>query len=423
MRLAYVTSRFPFAYIGETFFVPEVRLLSRLCDEVHVIPARPKYRDSVFGDLGTIDVGTRPTSGRTLVDAVLEGIAHPSRAALALRRILSPRYAMAAKVRNLVLFPKALAVARYARKHKIDHIHALWLSTPATIAYIASIMTDISWSCTAHAHDIYCSDNLLGVKVRSARFVRVIGERHRTHLARETGIDPHDLQLLHLGVELAAVSSPFPETDRPLQIACVARLHPMKGLDQLLASLAMVRDRGVAFHCDIAGDGPLFNQLRATIAKLQLEAFVTLRGLVEHHTVLEELRGGRYDVMVLPSVELEDGLCEGIPVALMEAMAATIPCIATATGCTSDLIDAQSGLLVRERDPRALAAAIVRIAEDRAFARELGRAARERVEADFNVEKQTRALYDLMRENVKYAYDSPIAGRLDYAHSQAQRRA
>lgn len=402
-----MTSRFPFAYIGETFFAPEVRLLSRLCDEVHVIPARPKFRYSVFADLGTVDVGTRPASADTLIDAAIEIICHPARAVRAFWRIASPRYAMAAKLRNLALFPKALATARYVRKHDIDHIHALWLTTPATIAYVASMMTDVPWSCTAHAHDIYCSDNLLGVKVRSATFVRVIGERHRAHLARDTGVAVNELELLHLGVELPAVPAALPDGARPLQIACVARLHPMKGLDDLLASLATVRDRGMVFHCDIAGEGPLYKHLRAAIAGLHLEDFVTLRGLVEHHVVLEELRNGRYDVMVLSSVELEDGLHEGIPVALMEAMAAGIPCIATATGCISDLIDEHTGLLVRERDPEALADAIARFAGNRAFARELGRAARERVNANFNVEKQTRALFNLMFPDLPVGAQTP----------------
>ncbi len=398
MRLAYLTSRFPYAYIGETFFTPEVRLLARLCEELHVIPARPQFRQAVFSDLGTINVRIPPGGARTVLDALLEGACHPVLAARAFWRIASPRYAIAAKVRNLVLFPKALAAARYVRKQKIDHIHAHWMTTSSTIAYVASMMTGIPWSCTAHAHDIF-SDNLLGEKVRSARFVRVIAERNRRHLAANTQLDARELQLIHLGVEVPPSPLAARDTDRPLQIVCIARLDPIKGLDDLLASLAIVRDHGLAFHCDIAGNGPLLEHLRGSLTKLNLVALVTLRGLVEHHMILEELRAGRYDVLVLPSLELEGlGQHEGIPIALMEAMAATVPCIATATGCIPELIDSNTGLLVEQRNPDAIAGALVRIAGDRAFARELGNAARERIAADFNVEKTTRALYDLICE-------------------------
>jgi colanic acid/amylovoran biosynthesis glycosyltransferase len=299
-------------------------------------------------------------------------------------------------VRNLVLFPKALAVARYVRAHNVDHIHAHWLTTSSTIAYVASMMTGIRWSCTAHAHDIF-SDNLLAEKVRSAAFVRAIADRNRRHLARLATIDPSDVRLIHLGVELPAFPRSVEDGQGPLQIACIARLDPIKGLDDLLASLAILRDRGSPFHCDIAGNGPLFEHLRATVANLALEPFVTLRGLVEHHTLLEELRDGRYDVLVLPSLELEGvGQHEGIPIALMEAMAAAVPCIATATGCIPELIDEQTGILVNQRDPEALASAFARVAQDRAFARELGRAARRRIDADFNVETTSRSLYDLI---------------------------
>lgn len=396
MRLAYLTSRFPYAYIGETFFSPEVRQLARLCDELHVIAARPQFTRSVFEDLGSIDVRIPPASVRTFADACTEAARYPSRAALALWRIAAPRYALSAKLRNLSLFPKALATARYIREHDIDHIHAHWLTTSSTIAYIAATMTGIRWSCTAHAHDIF-ANNLVRQKVRSATFVRVIAERNRRHLAANAGVDPNTLKLVHLGVDVPPPPPAVPDAGRPLQITCIARLDPIKGLDDLLASLAILRERGVDFHCDIAGSGPLADHLADSVAKLGLERFVTLRGMVEHHTVLAELRAGRYDVLVLPSLELEGvGKHEGIPIALMEAMAAGVPCVATATGCIPELIDTTNGMLVAQRDSDALAGSLARIARDRGFALELGRLARERIDAEFNAVKTSRALYDLI---------------------------
>jgi colanic acid/amylovoran biosynthesis glycosyltransferase len=396
MKLAYITRGFPFAYIGEAFFAPEVRLLASLCEELHVIAARPEQSASVFGDLGATDVLIQPADPRTLASAFFEALRSPRRAAVALWRIVAPRYAIRAKIKNLVLFPKALAVARYVRKKQIEHIHAHWLTTPGTVAYVASTITGIPWSCTGHAHDIF-SDNLLEQKVRSAAFVRVIAERNGRHLAEFTGFDPGAMHLIHLGVDVPQLPCHDRPTQRPLQIVCAARLDPIKGHEYLLQALATLRDRGGPFHCDIVGNGPLQKRISSVIASLSLERLVTLRGLVEHDVLLEELRSGRYDVVVLTSLEHEGvGQHEGIPVALIEAMAAAIPCIATDTGCIPELIKGGSGILVDQRDSAGLADALERIAEQPGLRRELGRKARELVLAQFDSVNTTRDLYDLI---------------------------
>ena len=410
MRLAYLTSQFPFAYLGETFFGPELNVLTDLCERVHVIPARPELRTTAFGQLRTVDVRISPVEMGTLLSALTEAVCHPVRAVAAFGRLAFPRYGFDAKIKNIGLFPKALAVARYVRKERVEHIHANWLTTPGTIAYVASMMTGIPWSCTAHAHDIF-SDNLLKEKARSARFIRVIAERNRRHLARVTGVAADQLHLVHVGVDVPPQAAPLP-LDRPLQIVCAARLDPIKGHEDLLRALAILRDRGVAFHCDIAGNGPLEDHLASIVAQLKLQGFVNLRGLVEHRFLLDELRNGKYDVLALPSIELElvgKHSHEGIPVALIEAMAVGVPCVATDTGCIPELIDEHTGVLVNQRDPNALADALLRLARDRTLRRSLGEAARERINNEFNVKTTTRTLYELIRADMERNESSGLA--------------
>lgn len=395
MRLAYLTSRFPFAYIGETFLAPEARLLAGLCEQVHVIPARPQRRTSVFGMLGTIDVHMEPLSAQTALAAAAEALSHPILAAKAFRRVAFPRYAARAKIKNIFLFPKALAVSRYVREHRVEHIHAHWMTTSSTIAYVVSAMTGIPWSCTAHAHDIF-SDNLLEQKARSARFVRFIANRNFQHFLEVTGCPASRLGVVHLGVDIP--DSPAPATaNRPLQIICPARLDPIKGHEYLLRALRLLRERSLPFHCEIAGSGELYEHLKSRIREFHLEAHVDLRGLVEHRILLEGLQSGRYDVLVLPSLELEArGRHEGIPVAMIEAMAAGVPCIATATGCIPELVTENTGILVRQRNEHDLAQALGKIASDRAIARSIGLSARERIIEGFDAVKTANALYDLI---------------------------
>lgn len=396
MRLAYLTSRFPYADLGETFLRPEVRLLANLCEELHVIPARPALACSPFGDLGAIEPRIMPDAPRTLAGALAEAAAHPLRAAAALRLVLAPRYSTSAKIKNLLLFPKALAVARYMRKHRIDRIHANWLTTSSTVAYVAHVMTGIPWSCTAHAHDIF-SDNLTAQKSASAQFVRVISARNARSLNALLGAARPRTYVGHLGVDVPPHAAPVMERPaRAFAMVCPARLHPMKGHLDLLAALAILRDAGYAFTCDLAGDGEIRETVRERVAQLGLQSNVTLRGVVGHADLLAELRAGRYDAVVLASVEdpHERRFFEGIPVALIEAMAAGIPCVATRIGSIAELIDDRSGILVEQHDPNAFAAAIGRLADDPALRRTLGMRARERILTAFNAPKTARELYD-----------------------------
>jgi colanic acid/amylovoran biosynthesis glycosyltransferase len=395
MRIAYLTRQFPFANLGEAFLFPEVRLLGGMCEEMHVIPARPKLRDSAFGGLETIDVRIAAFGGTTILQALAEVAQHPLRVVRAFWSIVAPRYSISAKIKNLLVFPKALAVARYIRSHHIDHIHVHWLTTPATVAYVASALTRTSWSCTAHAHDIV-SDNLVRAKVESASFVRVIAQRNRLHLASIVARDAESLPLIHVGVDTSLEPAGVSSANRPLQIVCAARLDQIKGHEYLLQSLAALRDRGSAFHCDLIGDGPLYEKLSHDIEVLGLQSLVTLRGYVTHGSLLRELSSGRYDVFVLASLEIDEFQHEGIPVALMEAMDAAIPCIATDTGCITELIDERTGVLVPQRDAKALADAFCALARDRRRLKELGRCARARVQDEFDSAKTTQALYELI---------------------------
>lgn len=397
MRLAYITAAFPFAHLGETFLAPEMRALSSLCDELHVIPVRPHLRTSTVepASPGTRHLRIAAAGAQMAQAALIEALTHPRRMLRALFELAGPRYRTSAKIKNLVFFPAALAVARYIRTHGIEHIHAHWLTTPATVAHVASIMTDVPWSCTAHAHDIF-SGNLIAQKSASARFVRVIAQRNLRSLAELADRPAESLHLIHVGVDVPPAPS-VPSVERPLQILCPARLDPIKGHDDLLRGLAAARENGLTFHCDLVGTGPSEPHVRSLVAQLRLASDVTIRGLVPHAALLHELRRGRYDAVVLTSLEFDTaGRHEGIPVALVEAMAHGLPCIATQTGCIPELIDAGTGILVPQRDPGSIAQALIRLAADPATRRKLGASARARVTADFNVARTARELYGLI---------------------------
>lgn len=404
MRLAYITRAYPFADLGETFLAPEIRALSGMADELHVIPARPnrsKRLPDAYGNTAIVHMGLG--SAAVAYGALAECFAHPARTARAFFQLLLPRYRLSAKIKNLAVFPKALAVARYLRRNGIDHVHAHWLTTPATVAYVASMLTDIPWSCTAHAHDIF-SDNLLEQKVGAARFVRAIAQRNLEDLAHLAGRAADSLHLIHVGVDLPGPAARQVQ-ERPLQVLCAARLDPIKGHEYLIRALAVARERRLPFHCDIVGNGPAEAHVRSLVRDLGLDDCVTLRGMVPHSELLAQLGDGRYDVLVLPSVEFSaPGQHEGIPVALIEAMASGMACVASRTGCIPELVDDATGILAPQRDPDALARALLLLWRDRELRSSLGTAARARVVREYDIRATAAALYGLIRGS-----DGPFA--------------
>jgi glycosyltransferase involved in cell wall biosynthesis len=359
MRLAYLTTHFPFGH-DETFFEPEVRSLARAVERRSVMPVRPRLEQSAFP----------------------------------FAKIAGPHYRMAAKVKNVLLFPKALATAQVLRRIGVDHIHVQWITTSATVAMIAANLLDIPWSCTAHQHDIFF-DNLIPEKVKDAAFVRVISRRNAEFLIALAGKGSRlHTHVVHLGVDVPEHYVQRQESGA-IRLLCAARFASSKGHRYLIAALALLKERGIAFQCEFAGDGELAGALRAQIAAAGLEREIDLRGVVQHARIVEELNAGRFDLAVLASTE-RPGEHEGIPVALMEAMAAGVACVTTDTGSNSELIDATCGILVGQRDPKALADAIESLAVAPERRRLLGRNAHDRVTEAFETKRTTAELLLLL---------------------------
>ncbi len=171
-------------------------------------------------------------------------------------------------------------------------------------------------------------------------------------------------------------------------VGTVARLEPQKGLDVLVDAMTQVREHLPDVRCVIVGAGALREALAARIRDRGLEGTVRLVGTREDiPVVLASL-----DVFVLPS------RFEGLSLALLEAMAAGRPVVATAVSGTVEVVqDGETGILVPPEDAAALAQGIVRVLENREEARRLGAAARQRVLTHYTISavaRQYEALYE-----------------------------
>src|SRR5262249_34363244 len=238
--------------------------------------------------------------------------------------------------------------ARRLRELGADHVHAHWAAASATLALVAAELAEVRWSLTAHRWDIR-EANLLRAKAESACFVRAISEAGVRGLEQRVALDGWHPVLLRMGVELPARTAGVRE-GRELRLVTPASLLPVKGHRYLLEALAGLD--GVTL--DLAGAGPLREELEQRALGLP----ATFLGPVSHPELLAGLEQGRWDAVVLPSAPTPEGDREGVPVTLIEAMAAGVPVVSTRCGSIPELVTDGSGLLVPAADPQALRGAI-----------------------------------------------------------------
>jgi glycosyltransferase involved in cell wall biosynthesis len=251
------------------------------------------------------------------------------------------------------------------------------------MALIASRLLGISFSFTLHGSDLLVHADLLATKLRFCRFCATVSQFNREYILRNYAQFPSSKILLRrLGVDPPAVESLFPWQTSPL-IFSAGRLHPVKNYRFLIEACAALRDEGRDFRCLIAGEGPERKALERQIDALQLCDRVRLLGMVEHAQLTQYYR--RAAVTVLTSRS------EGIPVALMEAMAlGKIVLAPSITGVPELVQHGRTGFLYEPGSISDFLANLRWILDGDASLEKVRKAAREQIAANYDREDNVR---------------------------------
>jgi glycosyltransferase involved in cell wall biosynthesis len=181
----------------------------------------------------------------------------------------------------------------------------------------------------------------------------------------------------------------------PSKLISIARLEEKKGYPYLLDALARLREKGVPFSLDIYGEGNERASIERRVRELDLGGSVALKGSIAHDRIPDLLRAS--GIYVLPCIVLANKDRDGIPNTILEALACGVPVVSTnVSGIPEVVEDGRSGLLVPERDPDALAAALERMMTDAALRARCRSGGREVVESMFSVEAAGRRLARLL---------------------------
>ena len=386
--IAYVIGRYPEP--SETFVRREVACLRRMGIGVTVLslrkPAEPEegvvYRPPLLSAATAtafLWLITHPVSCLKALGIVLRLVAAPAEMLRALRNVFA-----------------AAGFARVMREHGIGRVHAHFANMPATVGLMLARMAGAEFSFTAHAGDIYVRPTLLPLKAASATAV-VACTRFNAELLRN--LLPPDLhgriKVVYHGIDLSYFTpADTPKVDPPL-ILSVGRLVEKKGFDVLADACGILKEAGVAFRCEIAGDGPLRAELDRRIISAGLADCVELTGRQSQAQLLDRYRAA--SVFALPCVIAADGDHDGLPNVLLEAAACGVPVTSTDVGGVPELIrDGETGLIVPQRDAQATAEAIRELLNDEPLRRRLSDGARREVEQRFGIEANVRRLADVL---------------------------
>ena len=410
-RIAYLLTAFP--TVSETFVEGEFRALARRGLPVDLYATR-NFREETASDEPGRDRGLTIHRSAYLLGGGIPAAAlfflarHPGRTLGTFARIVagnarSPRYLAHA----LALFPKSLVFARRMRALGTAHVHGTWAHYPATAAYIAARLLGISYSFSGHAGlDVFSNAAFLPQKIRQARFILACQGATRRRMDRLVPGSGGKIHVVYHGVDFSEIPAPgsVPRAEPP-EIVSVGRLTPEKGFLDLLQAAARLRERGIPFRLRIFGRGPQREELERERARLGLEGVVRLEGIAPHAEVLGAM--ARATLVTLASYRPPNDFQDGIANVLVEAMACGTPVVTTDYDGSRELLESgRFGVTVPERDPARLAEAIEALLRDPDRRRSLAQAARERVERDFDRDRNIESIARLFRETLG-APDAP----------------
>jgi colanic acid/amylovoran biosynthesis glycosyltransferase len=409
-RILYFVSMFP--RWSETFIVREIHSLLRLGVDVRIISLRHETDSFVQRDATQLldrVLYPRPwyralvSLCERLVSQPRIAVRHPARI---IARLWRDPMVMA---KSLVTWFRTVGLLAEIEAFSPDHVHAHWATYASTAAMVAADHLGAAFSFTVHAHDIFLHDQLIAEKLTTASFVATISKFNRDYLCcRYPEATTTRIEIIHCGVPRRD-ATPHTRAIPDNLIVSVGRLDEVKGFPVLLQACSRLKRQGVQLQCHIIGDGPQRDELRAEIERLELEDCVVMLGALPSQEIEHELAVA--DVFVLASHRSRQGNMDGIPVALMEAMASGVPVVSTAVSGIPELVeDGRTGLLVPASDPVALSDAIRRMLEDETLCRRCVDGAARKVRQEFDAETEAARLLDIIRSLPGGLHAQKIAG-------------
>lgn len=394
MKIAYLVNTYPRP--SHTFIRREIRALERQGFDIHRFAMRSDRRnlndpDDKAEDQRTEHVLEQGEAGLFL-GALACALRHPLRMAQAIGVAWRQGGRARLRLKHLIYVAEAAYIARRCKALGVQHLHAHFGTNSATVADLQRILGGPRWSFTTHGPEEFDAPVALslGEKAAAASFTVAVSSFGRSQLCRWAPVDiwPR-IKVVHCGIEPERF--PEPESAEPgKRLVAIGRFSEQKGFPILIEALAIAARKEPDLRLTLVGDGELRGEIEALIERYTLRRHVTLTGWLPEEQVRAELAAA--NALVLPS------FAEGLPMVVMEAMAAGRPVIATSIAGVPELVTPSVGWLVPAGDASALAEAMETFAKTPDDTRAaMGQAARARVMERHDVNQEAARLGELIR--------------------------
>ncbi len=295
---------------------------------------------------------------------------------------------------QLMYFLEAILLSQLVEEHQVEHLHNHLGDNSGTVTLLSAKFSNITYSISIHGPHIFF-DGLhwaLDAKTANSKFISCIGHFCKSQMMLYSNKEDWDkFKIIRCGINPEQFSFREP-SDQVKKLVYVGRLSAEKGVPVLFESLAQLKQQGYHFELTLLGDGEDRQRLESSAEQFQLTDSVIFKGFVDQKTIADTLNAS--DIFVLPS------FAEGIPVALMEAMAMGVPVIATYVGGVTELvIDKVTGQVVYPSDKNGLANAIAYYLDNPDACKTIAHNARQKVVEEFNIDDQVDKLAKLLAAN------------------------
>ena len=392
MKICYVLKRYP--RLSETFIVNEMLELQRQGVDLTIVAKKESGESLVHENVRALRAPIYYLPSISTKDFHLRAHLKYSDAS---RRIHPQLLAGAMTQEDHGTLMQAAVIAPFLHSLGVTHVHAHFATWAATLASFVGRLAGLPFSITAHAKDIYhesVNAASLTTKLEHAQFVITVSEFNKDYLEKMLAAEQRRGRIIRLynGIDLEQFPySPVAEEQEPPLILGVGRLVQKKGFSDLIAACNIVKKRGKPFRCAIIGDGEERSHLEAQIRRHDLHDDVQLLGAKTQNEVVQFMK--RSTIFVLPCKIGDDGNRDGLPTALLEAMAIGVPVISTkVTGIPEIITHKKTGLLVEENDQKGLATAMEVLLTSEFLRKEFSRGARLKVQETFDLARNVRTL-------------------------------
>lgn len=399
-QIAYLFSEFP--TLSTTFLQREVKQLLDLGVHALLISNRSPSRGAYHpqdGDLLKKTFYLTPFNALIYLIANLKCLVDsPKRYLRTIKLALTLKDGFSwQRLRNISHMAGAAVLADYLKGKDVVHVHVHFAFGAASVAIFLESLTDIPYSLSIHGSDVLLPRPLTGEKLKRAKFVISNCQYHIKNLkARFPRLRDQRFHIVRIGLSLNR--GPWsklkrPEADSTLRILNVGRLVPIKAQDNLIRACAMLRDRGIGFHCRIVGEGTKESELQDLIESLGLR-----------HCV--ELMGGCYEPQVVALYEwahviVLSSLSEGTPMVIIEAMAKARPVIGPRITALPELVlENRTGYLFEPGSLEDLADKMAAFSFHSELIGPMGFEGRKLAEKYFDIGLNTKKLVDIFSDEI-----------------------